>query len=288
MWFLPIFCPHLKTFGTDFRPECGLSGSPEPSVCMGSGLPDQVDLLTSSQSAGTDAGSRAEAASALALRRRSSPRSPADAQRVTTMTLRERDAVPLNGCWLLDATENVLIGAGAPNTLVQQGYDGSLYTADLADHEYCHWGELTLADADRCLAYRARSVSAVVGDLWCASNPDPSSSISYKARDFFSHLVAQTSANLSGGGLALAAGPFAGNGWEPGVQGFFEAVGSMVAPVQHTSLSCPNCGTKPIRSSNRHSEKVGRPSRMRRAPNHLALERPEVFVRVEEHRHAND
>lgn len=143
--------------------------------------------------------------------------------------------------WVVDYPRlRETIRAGAPNILVQQNYYGSLYTADLADHEYCHWGELTLADADLWPAYRTRSVSAVVGDLWYASNPGPSSSISYKPRDFFRYLVLQTSANLSGGGLALAAGPFADNGWEPGVQGFLEAVGSMVAPVRRSII-----GTRP-------------------------------------------
>ena len=120
----------------------------------------------------------------------------------------------------------------APNAVIQQNYYGNLYGADVADHEYCRWGEFAdPAVGTRWPAYRSRSVSTVVGSLWWASNASPEFEPGFSPEDLYRYLVLQVAVNESSGGLSLAAGPLADGGWEGGVRNLLVEVGRLLGPV---------------------------------------------------------
>jgi hypothetical protein len=140
-----------------------------------------------------------------------------------------------DGEWVVDydrLRETIL--QSARDVVVQQNYYGNLYRADVADHEYCRWGEFAVPSGAGWPAFRTRSVSVVVGSIWYASTVDPAFAVGYSAADMLRYLVLQASVNITGGGLALAAGPFPNGRWEPTVHQFLTEFGAMLAPIRRS------------------------------------------------------
>ena len=105
----------------------------------------------------------------------------------------------------------------AEHLVIQQNFYGNLYSADVADHEYYRWGEFAESTLDHWPAYRTQSVSTVLGSIWWAGRATQFE-IGFSPDDLLGYLAIQTAVNITGGGLAIAAGPLVGGGWEPGVR----------------------------------------------------------------------
>ncbi|WP_175627536.1 alpha-L-fucosidase [Microbacterium sp. CSI-V] len=135
--------------------------------------------------------------------------------------------------WVVDYERlRALVSRKAPEVVVIQNYYGNLYSADVADHEYGRWGELSSSDGETWPVFAFQSVSTVVGSTWWAARADPAFSVGYSVADLFRYLVLQISACRVGGGMAFAAGPFTPGGWEPGVAETLRAVAAIIAPIR--------------------------------------------------------
>ncbi len=143
--------------------------------------------------------------------------------------------------WVVDYGRlRSLIRAKAPGVVLQQNFYGNLYGLDVADHEYYRWGEFASLVGRSWPGYRSQSVSVVVGSLWWAADAASAFAPGYSAADLFRYLVLQVSVNQTGGGLALAAGPFPDGGWEHGVRSLLVAVNNFLRRVRRSVV-----GTRP-------------------------------------------
>ena len=117
-----------------------------------------------------------------------------------------------------------------PKLVMIQNYYGNLYSCDIGDKEYCHWGEFASADGDTWPAY-TMPVGTVMSHSWMADIPEGQNTVMFTAEALFRYTVLQAGANTDGYGVQWAAGPYAGGGWENGVYQTMAALGKYVNAV---------------------------------------------------------
>ena len=114
--------------------------------------------------------------------------------------------------------------------IMVQNYYGTLYSCDLGDKEYHHWQEFASRDGGTWPANRM-PVGTCLAPTWWASRPAGTNTVVFSAEDMFRYTVLQAGVNTDGGGVQWAAGPYAGGGWETGIDETMRKVGSYVKPI---------------------------------------------------------
>ena len=130
-----------------------------------------------------------------------------------------------------------------PLLLMMQNHYGNLYTCDLGNQEVFYNGSFANPDGNQWPAYKI-PISIVVGSIFWAAFPEgrdtPAQTsdkvgfnkwIHYTPEAMFRYTVLQAGANVDGGGVLWAAGPYPGGGWETGVLDRMTAVGKRVESV---------------------------------------------------------
>ncbi|MDF3290183.1 alpha-L-fucosidase [Streptomyces silvisoli] len=126
--------------------------------------------------------------------------------------------------------------------LIQNNY-GNLYGLDKGMKEYFGQAEFAQTNGDLWPGY-AEPVAATLRGTetsWWASQTG--GSIKYTPQSMFRYTVLQAATNSDGGGMAWAAGPYAGGGWEPGVMPALQQVGTWIDQIKQSVL-----GTRPSTS----------------------------------------
>lgn len=109
-----------------------------------------------------------------------------------------------------------LIRSYSENLLVQHNFFGSIYSADIGDKEYSRVEEFASTNGRVWPSRSNLSVSPTVTPTWWTSLPATQNAVVYSAADMYRYSILQGSANLAGGGVSWAAGPYPGGGWESG------------------------------------------------------------------------
>jgi len=122
------------------------------------------------------------------------------------------------------------IKGGNPKLMMMQNDYGSLYSNDLTMMEYHHWREFQNRDGGAWPALRI-PVAACFATTWWAAKPAGNNTVVYSAEDMFRYTVLEAGANTFGGGVAWAAGPYAGGGWETGVKETMEKFAGYLKPI---------------------------------------------------------
>lgn len=117
-----------------------------------------------------------------------------------------------------------------PDLVMLQNYYGNLYSCDIGDKEYCHWGEFASRDGDAWPAY-AMPVGSVISHSWLADIPEGQNTVPFSPEALFRYTVLQAGANTDGFGVQWAAGPYAGGGWETGVSETMDSLGKLIGAV---------------------------------------------------------
>jgi len=117
-----------------------------------------------------------------------------------------------------------------PHLVMVQNYYGNLYSCDMGDKEYCHWGEFASADGGNWPSY-TMPVGTVVAKNWMADTKRGINVVRFKAEDLYRYTVLQAGTCIDGGGVQWAAGPYAGGGWEDGVDEILTKLGALIEPV---------------------------------------------------------
>ena len=122
------------------------------------------------------------------------------------------------------------IKAGNPDLLMGQNYYGTLYTCDFGDLEYHHWREFANRDGGFWPANRM-PVGTCFATTWMAVRPAGTNTVVFSAEDMFRYTVLQAGVNTEGGGVQWATGPYAGGGWETGVDETMRRVAGYIKPI---------------------------------------------------------
>lgn len=122
------------------------------------------------------------------------------------------------------------IKAANPNLLMGQNYYGTLYTCDFGDMEYHHWREFEHRDGGFWPANRM-PVGTCFASTWVAAKPMGTNTVVFSAEDMFRYTVLQAGVNTDGGGVQWATGPYAGGGWETGVDETLRKVAGYIKPI---------------------------------------------------------
>ncbi len=126
--------------------------------------------------------------------------------------------------------------------LIQNNY-GNLYGLDIGMKEYFGQQEFAQTDGSLWPGY-TQPVAATMGgtgESWWAK--ETSHAVKYTPRAMFRYTVLQAATNTDGGGMAWAAGPYAGGGWEPGVLPALQQIGGWIDQIRESVL-----GTRPSTS----------------------------------------
>jgi alpha-L-fucosidase len=118
-----------------------------------------------------------------------------------------------------------------PHVIILQNYYGSLYSCDIGDKEYCHWGEFAHPDASAWPTY-GMAMGVCFAPNWWATAPAGKNAAPYSPEDMFRFTVLQSGVNPGGGGMQWAAGIYAGGSWETGVDETMRKVGSYIRPLE--------------------------------------------------------
>lgn len=111
-----------------------------------------------------------------------------------------------------------------------QNYYGSLYSCDIGDLEYHHWREFESSDG-RMWPASKKPVGTCFATTWWADKPQGPSSVVFTAEDMFRYTILQAGTNSDGGGVQWAAGPYAGGGWESGVEETMRMLATYIKPI---------------------------------------------------------
>lgn len=117
-----------------------------------------------------------------------------------------------------------------PHLIMIQNYYGNLYTCDIGDIEYCHWGAFGSTDGSTWPAH-TKPVGTCFASNWWATTPAGTNTVWYTAENMFRYTVLQAGANTDGGGVQWATGPYAGGGWETGVDTTMRQVGTYIKAI---------------------------------------------------------
>ncbi len=122
-----------------------------------------------------------------------------------------------------------------PDLLLMNNFYGCGYGLDLGMKEYfTNWGAFCDRSGESWPVYE-KPVGAVVGQDWTATLPAGRPAMTYGMEALFRYTILQAGANRLGGGVAWAAGPYAGphaDGlWEDGVFEALSGVGRMLRAV---------------------------------------------------------
>ena len=115
----------------------------------------------------------------------------------------------------------------APHLVMIQNFYGNLYSCDIGDKEYCHWGEFADPNGDVWPSH-AMPVASVMAKSWMAHDPVGQPVVWFTAEALYRYLVLQCGCNTDGFGVQWAAGPYAGGGWEDGVAETMTTIGRYV------------------------------------------------------------
>ena len=124
----------------------------------------------------------------------------------------------------------------APSIVIEQNYYGNVYSADTPDHEYAKWGSFASNDASTWVSDKYQAVSTVVSSNWWTSVPSTTNTINWNASDIFRYTVLQAGTNVTGGGVAWAAGVYPGGGWENGFASTMRSVSALLTPVRSSII----------------------------------------------------
>ena len=122
------------------------------------------------------------------------------------------------------------IKSKCPHLVMIQNYYGNLYSCDVGDKEYAHWQEFANRDGGAWPGYQM-PVGSVFAANWWAEKPVGTNTVTFTPEDMFRYTVLQAGVNTEGGGVAWAAGPYTGGGWETGVDETMRKVASYINPV---------------------------------------------------------
>ncbi|QFZ18425.1 alpha-L-fucosidase [Saccharothrix syringae] len=128
---------------------------------------------------------------------------------------------------LRDTIKGVSPGA----VLIQNDY-GNLYGLDVGMKEYFGQAEFGQTNGDLWPGH-AEPVAATMrgtGTSWWASQTG--GWVKYSPESMFRYTVLQAATDSAGGGMAWAAGPYAGGGWEPGVMPALRQVGTWIDRIK--------------------------------------------------------
>jgi len=119
-----------------------------------------------------------------------------------------------------------------PNLTIINNFYGTTYACDLGMKEYGPgWGELAQPDVNKWPVYSI-PVGACFASNWMATNPVGKNDVRFSAASMFLYIVLEAGANITGGGgVAWAAGPYVGKGWETGVLDTLIKVGKLIKPI---------------------------------------------------------
>lgn len=124
------------------------------------------------------------------------------------------------------------IRAVNPNLFVIQNFYFTGYLGDSAGVEYFRWAEFGDPSGKTWPARRKASIQPVITTTWWADRPaDSQPDLPYSAEAMYRYTVLQASSNANGAGVAWAAGPYVGGGWEPGVVDRFKSLNGYISPV---------------------------------------------------------
>ena len=129
-----------------------------------------------------------------------------------------------------------------PDLVMVQNWYGNLYSCDLGDKEYWHWGEFANTDG-RVWPVWSIPVGTCFSTIWWAQTPVGANAVTFSASDMFRYTVLQAGGNTEGGGVQWAAGPYPGGGWETGVLPTLQQVGAYIQPIRRSI-----CNTYPSAS----------------------------------------
>ncbi|MBU3067693.1 alpha-L-fucosidase [Nocardia sp. NEAU-G5] len=124
------------------------------------------------------------------------------------------------------------IKAVSPRAVLIQNNYGNLYGLDMGMKEYFGQQEFAQTNGDLWPGY-AEPVAATMrgtGTSWWAS--ETGGSVKYSPQSMFRYTVLQAATDSEGGGMAWAAGPYAGGGWEPGVMPALQQVGTWIDQIK--------------------------------------------------------
>ena len=147
------------------------------------------------------------------------------------------------------------IKAKHPNLLMVQNYYGTVYSCDIGDMEYHHWREFQNRDGGFWPAFR-KPVTSCFATTWWGIRPAGTNTVVFSAEDMFRYTVLQAGVNTDGGGVQWAAGPYAGGGWETGVDDTMLKVASFIKPIAvsiknvHASAAFPTREEATLHSTN--------------------------------------
>ena len=117
-----------------------------------------------------------------------------------------------------------------PNLIMMQNNYGNLYTCDIFDQEFYYWGAFSSSDGSIWPTF-TWGVGPVMGSCWWSTTPPGTNVVRYSAEDIFRYTVLQAGADTDGGGVQWAAGPYAGGGWETGVDSTMRQVGAYIKAI---------------------------------------------------------
>jgi hypothetical protein len=117
-----------------------------------------------------------------------------------------------------------------PHLVMVQNYYGTVYSCDVGEKEYHHWQEFANRDGGVWPAYRM-PVGTCFATTWWAARPVGTNTVVFSAEDMFRYTVLQAGVNTDGGGVQWATGPYAGGGWETGVDETMRKVASYIRPI---------------------------------------------------------
>jgi hypothetical protein len=96
--------------------------------------------------------------------------------------------------------------------------------------EYHHWREFENRDGGFWPANRM-PVGTCFATTWWAAKPAGANTVTFSSEDMFRYTVLQAGVNTDGGGVQWAAGPYAGGGWETGVDETMRKVAGYIKPI---------------------------------------------------------
>ena len=117
-----------------------------------------------------------------------------------------------------------------PDLVMVQNYYGNLYSCDVGDAEYHHWREFANTNGGVWPANRM-AVGTCFAPTWWASQPAGTNLVEFSPEDIFRYTVLQAGVNTEGGGVQWASGPYAGGGWETGVDETMRKVAALIQPI---------------------------------------------------------
>ena len=130
----------------------------------------------------------------------------------------------------------LLIKSKAPSIVIAQNNYGRVYTSDTPDREYFKWDSFASNDGSTWVSDKYQAVSTSVTSHWFTSVPSTTITTNWSASDIFRYIVLQSGTNVTGGGVAWAAGVYPGGGWENGFASTMSSVNALLTPVRSSII----------------------------------------------------